>query len=208
MGRMLRPLLAVLALSGCVAHVTLPAVPLASAPKEERVRALDELSPVVRTDPGSLMTRPLFPQQQLGFLLLNDGLRVSDPMDLLPAVDAASPTAGFARAYEDAMGKATVWGGAWVAMFVAGVVLQGLALAQIDQHPESSLPLLLGGSGVMLGGLVPMAVALVYGNQAAIERESAFQMYPRNLRQRLGLPLEPAQPAGPPPPEPAVPMAP
>ncbi len=207
---MLRLLVPLLALTGCAAHVTLPLVPSATAPEAERVRAHEELRPVAEPNNAPWPPGPAFPGQFGGFLLLNNGLRVTEPVDLLPAVDGASPTAGFVRAYEAESGKANVSLGVAFGMVLLGAVLEGVALSQIEATPGSTrgVPLLLAGAGTLLASLIPMTFALVFSSRAMVERQSAFLMYPRDLRQRLALAPEPPLPAVPPSPRLLPPVGP
>ena len=59
-------------------HVTLPAVPMATAPEAERVSAFQELRPISTAQTVNLGTNPWLNNTQ-PFLLLNNGQRVVHP---------------------------------------------------------------------------------------------------------------------------------
>ena len=198
---MLRLLLLGCVLTGCVAHVALPSLPSPTAPEAERVAALRALTPVSAQETAPQLSA-YYARPQPSFLLLRSGLRVMDPVDLLPAVDEASPTARFAHAFEAASFKANVSASVALALVVAGAVLDGAAIGTIGSSSRDLLPLLAAGSSTLLASLIPLAVGMVFGTQAALEKQSAFLMYPNDLRARLGLPDEPA--ASLPPPSPGL----
>lgn len=198
---MLRLLLFGCALAGCVAHVALPSLPSSTAPEPERTAALRALTPVSPLETAPQMLA-YYARPQPSFLLLRNGMRVMDPVNLLPAVDETSPTARFAHAYEAASFKTNVSVTVALVMVLAGAVLDGAAIGTIGSSNRDLLPLLGAGSGTLLGSLIPLAVGMVFGTQAALEKQSAFLMYPHDLRSRLALPDE--APASVPPSSPAL----
>jgi hypothetical protein len=187
----------VLVASGCaMSRVSLRPVPEATAPLKERQRAWEDLAPSSALQ-TTYLQRGAVVGQSLDYLILGDGTRVADPRDLLPAVDADSPTARavarFEEKYDAARTQATA---GWVIFGVGGVAL-------------SASPLLLGGLGgsrdmspafvaigasaaVMLVGTIVALVASGRLTDAGHERLSAFSTYPLSLRRRLALD-EPAQ---------------
>ena len=197
---MLRLLLLGCALTGCVAHVSLPSLPSPTAPEAERVAMLRGLTPVSVQETAPQLSL-YYARPQPSFLLLRSGLRVMDPVDLLPAVEESSPTARFAHAFEAASFKANVAVSVALVMVLAGAVLDGAAIGTIGSSNRGLLPLLGAGTSTLLGSLIPLAVGMVFGTQAGLEKQSAFLMYPHDLRARLALPDEAAPSLPPPSPE-------
>jgi hypothetical protein len=208
MNRLLPLSLAVSVLSSaCVAHVTLPQLPSPSAPLEERKKALTELQPVFGPQNPAPFAPAYGAPQQLGFLILNDGLRIEDPMDLAPILDPVSPTVRYAQAASDESSKAQGWLGGSMAAMVVGLGCEVVGLMQLTTSPtgggDAGTALLIGSGGLLVASLVSLAVGLVYGMQSSADRLSAFVTYPRDLRKRLALDDDasaPPSPAGPPPP--------
>lgn len=172
--------------SGCVAHVDLPKLPARDASLAEREEAFAALSPVKDDEPS--LAGFAYPR----FILLNNGLRVMDPIDLLPAVDPTSSTALFARAATEKARSSRIAYGVAFGMEAVGLGLMLSALAMDDSRPgvppsTATLGLLLGGAGVGLLSLIPAIIGFVLQWDAGVEQRSAFLMYPKDLRRTLGL---------------------
>lgn len=174
---------------GCVPRVTLPAIPLATAPHAERLSAFEELRPLSAAQTANPANPWLNASQP--FLMLNNGVRVMDPNDLLPAVKDASPTAGYVRAYNSAKTGSRIASSVSVGMLLVAAVFDAIALSGLSQSssvPDRDLRWLLAGTGVTLGALVPLTIAMISEFRARTEETSAYLTYERDLRARLEVP--------------------
>ncbi len=175
----------VLAGSGCVAHTTLRPPPPPEAPLEERRVAYEALAPV------GMNLAPVPGQATHDFLLLGNGERIEDPTDLLLAVEPESPTARYSRAYDEAWRKSQIAMVIFPAIELFGSGLLVYGATQISPSGSSSSgsdTLMIVGLSTLLVGMVGMlAPGLLWTLDAARERQSAFLMYPKDLRHRLRL---------------------
>lgn len=177
-------------------RVILRPVPEKTAPLNERVRAFKDLAPE-----SGVQTTFFRNGVQVGTLLnsvmLADGTRVEDPRDLLPAVDATSPTANYIRSFET---KSTTASVAYTIAYVGfaaglGVVLLPLLLPRTS---FDSTPILIGfgvGAGIALLSMIPLIIGMFSAGRAHQDRLSAFQTYPRSLQRRLALEEDDEAPA-------------
>lgn len=166
--------------------MVLPLVPTKSAPQIEREQVYKELSPVAER----LVFHPSWTYDRGSFLLLNNGLRIMDATDLLPAVDPASPTARFALAATEKRTRALVAFTVAMGMLAVGTGLTFASTADAKFATEPSTltwGLLIAGGSVDLLALIPSIISMVSGFQADVETRSAFAMYPSDLRKRLAL---------------------
>jgi hypothetical protein len=182
--------LTLLLASGCVTHVVLPLVPSKAAPLVERAAAYRELEPLPDPLPAAAAFGNVPPTT---FVVLSNGLRVMDPVDLLPAVDASSATAQFAHAATEKGERARAAQIVSFSMEGAGLMLAIGALGTAASRPPSAGPtdltfgLAFSGAGVALAALIPLAIALWSQFDAGIEQRSAFITYPKDLKKRLAL---------------------
>ena len=171
-------------------RVVLRPVPEKTAPLAERVRAFKDLAPE-----SGVQTTYFRNGVQVGTLLnsimLADGTRVEDPRDLLPAVDAASPTANYIRSFETKSTTATVASTVSYVGFGVGIgVMMVPLLLPVSSSSFDSSRLLIGlgvGGGIALLSLIPLFIGMINAGRAQADRLSAFQSYPRSLQRRLAL---------------------
>ncbi len=174
-------------LSACAVHAVLPPLPSRDAPLEERRRVEADLTPVS----AQHIAGPAMGYQARSFMMLGNGTRVEDPMDLLPAVDGDSPTVRYARSFDSHQGQLTGWTTAAFAGLAVGLGAEMLAIAQLDSsspNSQQAVTLALGGAAVAtVVGLVGAFVGLYHQLAAENDRLSAFLTYPGDLRRRLSL---------------------
>jgi hypothetical protein len=165
--------------------VTLPAPPSASAPLEERVAYRDRYgaAAVVGDDPGPA-TVGTFP-----FLLLENGERVVDSRDLLPAVEPTSATASVAEKGMEgrAAGAFLSVLGSSVAALGLSAELVGIAVPAEERLEPLRAGMVYGGAAVGLTGLATWFLGLRLVEEAEANRLSAFHLYDKDLDRRLGL---------------------
>lgn len=221
--RRLAPSLAALVVSvtlGCATvapspHVELPRAPAADEPFDARASYLKD---------HALQSR------ESDHVFLHGGTRVYWPEDLLPAVDASSPTAKAIQEHVEARERVEAFD--WINYgtnglgFVGGAAMLGglgamfIPIASDDPSVEDlgwglTLTGLVGGGALMGGALV---VAMVHGfivgedAQAANEAaDRAVRTYPQSLSDRLGVGIDAngrivdyAEPGNAPPPPPTA----
>lgn len=136
------------------------------------------------------------------FLQLEDGRRVENPADLLPAVDPHSASAKAARRSVEAHERAETLG-----MIGQGVNAAGFGLALASATAYAGMILSPPSEGEAVGALAFMGVASILSlatvsvgtllftepaneaaHEAAVESATAFATYDEGLRQRLALP--------------------
>jgi hypothetical protein len=172
-------------------HQTLVA-PSAAAPEAERIAAHERL--FARADAVSGVRGGTM---RTDYLVLGDGTRIHHPEDLIPVVDAASPTA---RAAAKSAAASESWrrsrSKGIVPWYVAGAGIGvGTVLMFSGIHSDDGMALTLSGTGLMLGSLIGGLVAglIVEGDageryaEARDERVSAFATYNDDLVKRLAL---------------------
>lgn len=177
--------------SGCLGHVDLRPAPAKTAPRAERVAYLRENDPSAVQQSVYLRSGEVV-GRSTELLILNNGARVEDPQDLRAAVEPASATATYAESFHS-MRKTGTWlalggtaGGVaglmyWVASFL------GMASATSISAQNSASTQALVGLGITSLGAIVAAVGYGFFRFAAMERDSAFLAYPKDLRRRLDL---------------------
>ena len=190
-------------------RVALRPVPDATAPENQRLRALRDLSP----ESGlatSYYRNGVYQGTHVNWLILGDGTRVEDPRDLLPAVELTSPAARYANAFDTKLKRASVWSAVGWGTMAAGLVTMLVPLMMPTDYSSASSYSASGFSsrisgvttGLMIGGgiellsIVPLMIGMFTSSSAQADRLSAFETYPRALQQRLALePDDDAPPA-------------
>jgi hypothetical protein len=167
-----------------------------TAPLADRVAAYQRLQPealsstiTVRASDGVATG-----STRMDYILLADGTRVWNPIDLLPAVDEDSPTAKAARNADDRTKAASGWYATGAGGLLASVGVLGVGyfatrdLDASDAANQGLFAAVLGAAAVTLGVGAVGAVGgyFVYGD-AERERETAFLTYRRSLVNHLGL---------------------
>lgn len=197
---------AVVAATACLAScatpakVVLEAPPPRSAPEAERRAYYVDHAPTAMRS----VSYPNTWAEPVSFLIIEDGTRIEQPIDLLPAVDPTSPTALAAQRSREQEQAAFWWTTAGSAAMAVGafspLVLPLLAVSDLPGQPSDAT--VMGGVAASGAGLLLLAgggIALGVGVRAAIdgqrERETAFLTYDRALRTRLGLPKRLDEPA-------------
>lgn len=171
-------------LTACNSHVRLTA-PGPDAPLQERIEAHGRLAPLAAARALQAMVLPngaVMASDRLNFLQLAGGQRVTHAEDLLPVVDADSPTAAAVAAGEEAQVTAAALAGSGYSVAAVGAGLQFGAL-----FTEDSAGMLWTGVGLAAAGLIVGLVSTKYFRDAEDERESALILYERDLRAHLHL---------------------
>ena len=131
------------------------------------------------------------------FLQLEDGRRIDDPAQILPAVDDTSVAAAAAKKSIAATERANLYAG--IGGTINGIALggsvAGLALlvgAQQDAAPSGlvlgAFVTTLASLGALLVGTAILVPAEEAAHEARMESATAFATYNTSLRQRLDLP--------------------
>lgn len=194
---MLRALLALsLSVAGACAcstvHVTLPPAPARTASLVDRDAYYEAHKPLgIAGEPSAVAGGGGFSASRFPALQLADGTRVSDPLDLAPAVGLDAPSMGNASHARDlqllsqsleAVGILGLSGG------LASVLLTPLALAGGGGgDPASVAAFLLGGLVATLAGTAAVSFGEDLAQEAAGEKMTAFFLFERDLRARLAL---------------------
>lgn len=179
-----KPLLVAFALSGCATRAVL-IVPPPSATLEARQAALTALSPTEIDERG---------------VTLANGTRVTDPRDLLPAVEVESATARAIVRFDEGERRALPFDTAAMVTLLTGSVLElvGVEMCHgsltaspqggppvLNQQRESTcMGLLLGAGGIDLVGLGLYLFGRLTAHPEA--RTEAFHSYGLDLPVRLG----------------------
>ncbi|MFO0596436.1 MAG: hypothetical protein U0228_14060 [Myxococcaceae bacterium] len=196
-------------LAGCASHrVRIRPVPAADAPYEERVDAFRDLQLEFgqSTDwyEGKRKVGATF-----DFVIMGDSTRLSDPRDLLPAVNAdcmtAKHVANFERHNRVASRVETISVVSGLAT-MAALVLTGAVAWSDPQGPRFLGPgLIVGGGAASVFGLI--LIPAYSSGEVALARDdrvSAFMSFNKCLAERLELRRAPQLTPPPmPPPEPA-----
>ena len=177
-------------LSGCFSaqRVTLREVPDKAAPMNERVKAFKDLAPEsgVQT---TYLRNGVAVGTTINNIMLGDGTRVEDPRDLLPAVEVNSPAARYSNDYGEKIESARTLSTVGLVGVCVGLAAMLIPLA-IPHDPGDFTPLMAGlgiGGGITLLSLIPTYMGMFKANDAATDRLSAFQAYPKALQKRLAL---------------------
>lgn len=182
--------------SGCgprYSRVALPTVPSASAPEDERRRALAELTPSGQIDLVSVHTRGGPVTQTTELVMLGNGTRVADPRDLLPAVLPNSATARYATEFDVKVTRASPIMTSSLIGILASVALMGTSavvgassFASHNSDPGAFLGLLAAASGTFVVGLALGFWGIFVAKGADTDRNAAFLAYPNDLQRKLG----------------------
>lgn len=176
---------------GCgVPRVRLPEPPPRDAPLAERNQAYLDLAPVGRMD--LVMTKNGGEVARWAqYVELGNGLRVSHPVDLLPAVLPNSPTAQQAARFADHRTRHSI--SVLVASSIVAVglgVLTGVLFSPVNR---ASVAPYVGFGTLMVGGL-SYAWTIVESAISNHARGAAFRSFPQDLAERLGFSPPPAVP--------------
>ena len=165
----------------------LPSPPAANAPLAERDAYYEQKKPLgIAGAPNVANNLGLLAQTGFPTLILADGSRVSNPEALLPAVGDASATAIAARKVADLrLLTNAVWTGS--VLLAAGGIATMLSAVAFPGNPAAALLLTVGGGGIALVGAVGVGWATELAEGAEAEKMTAFLLYERDLRRRLGL---------------------
>ena len=200
-------LLLLSALAGCAStRVQVEPAPTASAPLTDRQTYYQKHRPVgaerKTTSMGfaSQLGTPITEEKvmETGVLELNDGTRVLEDEDVLPAVDANSPTAQAIR--ESVTARAAYYGWSYGACgIMLGTCPVSLATGGGTLVVARSLPVALGATMVTtLVGFAASAFAMWtsvrFNEEETQARERAYQSYDADLRRRLDLPPDATPP--------------
>ncbi|HEY4219942.1 MAG TPA: hypothetical protein VGO62_01340 [Myxococcota bacterium] len=192
---------AVLAVSGCAAHVQIDPPPPASAPHDFRAAYYDQHAPLPASR-GELKARTRSGEQHATFertaVDLNNGAHVVWVEDLRPLVDAKSETGKAIDDAVDARGRADLVTGIGVGVVAAGLVVAGAVLApyvvahKVTPDGEKSIDPSTIGAGVALGaGVLIGAPVIVWGSFMRDDEQDAraiaFKTLDASLKQKLGL---------------------
>ncbi len=172
--------------------------PTASAPASERedyYRQHRAVGVVSQNPPtlDSVIRTPPYP-----FLQLEDGRRIFEPSDLLPAVGPDSASGRAALLVEEPMGWSRVLSTAGFVTATVGLAAQltGVIVlyssidsvqpqSEIQERIETAIAVVLGGTAVGLLGVGLMLPGQSLGDTAAIERSTSFMTFDSSLRDRL-----------------------
>lgn len=181
--------------TGCMTgvRVQLREPPSKDAPLEARRTFYEENRPVAVSSAWQMGSRT-YPGTS--FLILEDGTRVDDQMDLLPSVLATSATARAAKRAQQAHDDYVAWSAGGFAIVVLGAVAgaaSAIALPAREQSEQGELGLVLGTAGMVGAGVIGIGggLALWYGTAKSRtfydETAAAFRAYDASLGERLGL---------------------
>ncbi len=180
-----------IASAGCIKHVQLPELPGADAPREQRAAVFHALSPVPTVD---MSRQPMETYGRVPLppgISLNNGLRVSKAIELLPAVHADSPTALFAIAANEHRRSGNIAIGVSLGFFGIGSALLVGGIADLvrfnGQGSRTGNALFYAAAGVIAAAIIPAIAAVFFHMDALTEEQSAFDSYQRDLKSRLGL---------------------
>ena len=174
-------------LVGCQAHVRLNPPPLANAPIKERVKAYDELKPIVH--------RELYvyngygaAYQSLSSLTLGSGQRVYYPEDLLPVVGQDNKFADWTRQYQryNNIGTTVMWSGLGVELLGCSLALAGLN-DSIKTPGSGFSTTIVVGYGLLFAGLIGVLTGYMFETKAIDSKATAFDLYDSVLLKRLEL---------------------
>ncbi|MEI6804977.1 MAG: hypothetical protein WCK49_00535 [Myxococcaceae bacterium] len=180
-------ILSVLFLVGCQAHVQLSAPPLADAPIKERVKAYDELKPIVH--------RELYIVNGYGgvssnssSLTLGNGQRIYHPEDLLPVVGPNNKFAESTQQYLEynRLGTTFMWSGLGVEILGTSLMLAGIPRS-FGRNSGEIGPTFAIGAGMVVLGLVGVIVGYIFEAKSSDYKASAFDVYDSVLLKRLEL---------------------
>jgi hypothetical protein len=174
------------ATSGCGGPHVILKVPEADAPADERISAYERLSPrrmrvrMVTTKRGAFTSS----YSEIDYLQLGDKTRVRHVVDLLPAVEATSPTAESIR---ESKSNANV--ARWLLFTGLGAIVGGFALTVNDfaSHPTSRGVGFYAGAGVGIAGIIALPTAVFFSGKAGQAKQQAMKSYDNDLLQRLDL---------------------
>ena len=174
-------------------HVVLNA-PGRGAPLDERQKSYERLRPagtsqriiVTTTDgSGSSSTHTS--------VILSNGQTIHHAEDMLPVVEADSPTAEAARRHEYHRKRASIGWTLSTAGFLVAIASFAIPIAQkIDERPSGDGPDI-WWTGVIGGGIALVAgsaVAYYHGSRARDASIAAFATYDESLRARLAICVE------------------
>lgn len=182
-------------LGGCY-HATLdPVSPNASA--QERIAAYNRLRPEAQVEDITVTANKYGASvTSQSSVVLADGTTVSDPEDLLPVLDPATPAARAAQRSADAHHTGWMWLLGGMVAIAGGGTLALIDLssssdnynATTDTYERSSHVLSLVGLGAMVFGTFAATIGpMYYGSVARREGRAAFVTYDASLRQSLRL---------------------
>ncbi|MFZ5891406.1 MAG: hypothetical protein ACOY0T_10170 [Myxococcota bacterium] len=181
-----------LGLLACGGSLPLSAPPQADAPFQDRVLAYRGLRPLslhethVTYVSGSI---PVGATRRTDYLQLANGRRVYDPADLLPAVEANSPTGVAIRENQSLRENGRLFGGIGLGCVALGTGVMFYPVADQLANPNESFkttPLLIGG-GLLLAGTILVLIATGHYADANDAKATAFETFDGSLQQRLNV---------------------